>query len=46
VKVGRSGDQLVNAAPEFEDCAKLAKARGVTVKDVLAAASAAFLARK
>jgi uncharacterized protein (DUF111 family) len=32
----------VNAAPEFEDCVRAAKAHGASVKDVQAAARSAF----
>lgn len=45
VKVGRGGGALLNAAPEFEDCAHAARAGGVPVKEVMAAALAAFRAR-
>jgi len=45
VKVGRLGETLVNAAPEFEDCRARAKERGVAVKEVAAAAIAAFRKR-
>lgn len=46
VKVGRGGGgALLNAAPEFEDCARAARARGVAVKEVMAAAVAAFRGR-
>jgi uncharacterized protein (TIGR00299 family) protein len=42
VKVGRIGDEVVNASPEFEDCARLAAAAGVAVKRVIQAAVAAY----
>lgn len=42
VKVGRFGGALLNAAPEFEDCRRAAQERGVPVKEVMAAALAAF----
>jgi uncharacterized protein (TIGR00299 family) protein len=45
VKVGYRAGRLLNAAPEFEDCRKAAERHGVGVKEVLAAASAAFRAR-
>ena len=45
VKVGKRADQVVNAAPEFEDCRRLAQERGVAVKEVVAAAVAAWRAR-
>ena len=46
IKVGRRGGAEVNAAPEFEDCRQRAKERGVAVKEVLAAALAAWRARR
>ena len=45
VKVGKRADQVVNAAPEFEDCRRLAQERGVAVKEVVAAAVAAWRSR-
>ena len=45
VKVGRLGGTIVNAAPEFEDCRARAADRGVAVKEVAAAAIAAFRRR-
>ena len=44
VKLGRREGKLLNAAPEFEDCAHAARAHGVAVKEVIAAAIAAFRA--
>jgi len=41
VKIGRRGDQVLNVAPEFEDCRRIARERGVAVKEVVAAAVAA-----
>lgn len=38
VKVARLGDEVVNAAPEFDDCERAAAAAGVPVKQVQAAA--------
>ena len=35
-KVARLGDTIVNAAPEFEDCLRIASERDVPVKDVQA----------
>ncbi len=43
VKVARRGGEVVNASPEFDDCARLAAAHGVPVKQVLALASRAYL---
>jgi hypothetical protein len=42
VKIGRRGGVVYNAWPEFEDCQRLAAERGVAVKEVLAAALAAW----
>jgi hypothetical protein len=42
-KVARLGDTIVNAAPEFEDCLRIASERGVPVKDVQASANRAYL---
>ena len=42
VKVARDGATIVNAAPEYEACAAAAKQHGVPVKQVFAAALAAF----
>jgi pyridinium-3,5-bisthiocarboxylic acid mononucleotide nickel chelatase len=42
-KVARLGDTIVNAAPEFEDCLKIASDRGVPVKDVQSSANKAYL---
>lgn len=44
VKVGRAGSEVISAAPEYEDCRRLAVARGVPVKVVHDAARAAFSA--
>jgi uncharacterized protein (TIGR00299 family) protein len=42
VKIGRRGDRVYNAQPEFDDCERLAAAAGVPVKEVWAAALAAW----
>ena len=42
VKIGRRGAVVYNAWPEFEDCQRLAAEAGVAVKEVLAAALAAW----
>jgi uncharacterized protein (DUF111 family) len=42
VKVGRRGGRVYNAQPEFEDCQRAARAGGVPLKEVWAAASAAY----
>jgi uncharacterized protein (DUF111 family) len=43
--VGRLEGRALNAAPEFDDCRVLAEKSGVAVKEVIAAAVAAFRAR-
>ena len=43
-KVARRGGHVVNASPEFDDCVTLAAERGMPVKDVQAAAVAAWRA--
>ena len=45
VKLGRRGGAVINAAPEFEDCRLRAREHGVGVKEVLAAALAAWRSR-
>jgi uncharacterized protein (TIGR00299 family) protein len=45
VKVARRNGEVLNASPEFEDCARIATERGRPVKDVQAAAMKAFLDR-
>jgi len=42
VKVGRRGGQIVTASPEYEDCRRLAAERGVALREVYAAAMAAW----
>ncbi len=42
VKVGMLGDEVVNWAPEFDDCERLAVQAGVAVKQIIQAASAAY----
>jgi hypothetical protein len=42
-KVARLGDTIVNAAPEFDDCLRIASERHVPVKDVQASANKAYL---
>jgi uncharacterized protein (TIGR00299 family) protein len=46
VKVGRRGGAVVNASPEFDDCRARAAEKGVPVKEVVAAAIAAFRTRR
>jgi uncharacterized protein (TIGR00299 family) protein len=42
VKVGRRGETVVGAHPEYDDCLARAREHGVPVREVLAAAAAAF----
>lgn len=42
-KVARREGRIVNAVPEYEDCLRIANARGLSVKDVQAQALAAWL---
>jgi uncharacterized protein (TIGR00299 family) protein len=46
VKVARRNGEVLNALPEFDDCARIARERQVPVKDVQAAAMKAFLDRR
>lgn len=46
IKLAMQGDAVVNAAPEYEACAVAAKAHGVPVKLVFAAALAAYDAHR
>jgi uncharacterized protein (TIGR00299 family) protein len=43
IKVARRNGQVLNASPEFDDCARLARERDVPLKDVQAAATKAYL---
>ncbi len=42
MKVSRLNGHVLNAAPEYEDCRRIAAQRGVPLKEVLAQAAAAF----
>jgi pyridinium-3,5-bisthiocarboxylic acid mononucleotide nickel chelatase len=44
VKVARAPDGTANVAPEYEDCRRIARERGVALKRVMQAALAAALA--
>jgi uncharacterized protein (DUF111 family) len=41
-KVARRNGEILNAAPEFEDCVNLANQHGRPIKDIQAAAIKAF----
>jgi uncharacterized protein (DUF111 family) len=45
MKIGFSGEQELNAAPEFEDCKSAAQQHGVALKQVQAAAISAYRGR-
>ena len=42
-KIARRSGEVLNASPEFDDCARIAAATGTPLKDVQAAAMKAFL---
>ena len=44
MKVARRAGRVVNAQPEFEDCVRIAEARGVPIKEVQALALQAYRA--
>ncbi len=44
VKVGRRAGRVLTASPEYQDCLRLARARGVAFRDVAEAARAAWRA--
>ena len=46
IKVARRNGQVLNASPEFDDCARVARERGVPLKDVQAAATKAYMDRE
>lgn len=43
IKVARRDGKVINAAPEFDDCRQLATEKAVPLKQVIAAAEAAYL---
>ncbi len=45
IKIGELEGRRVNFAPEFDDCRRLAREKGVPLKTVMAAATASFLKR-
>jgi uncharacterized protein (TIGR00299 family) protein len=46
VKLARRNGQVLNAAPEFEDCKRIAREKSVPLKDVMLAAQVAYRARE
>ena len=42
VKVAKLGDTVVSATPEYDDCDRLARDKGVPLKQVIAAAADAY----
>jgi uncharacterized protein (DUF111 family) len=42
VKIAKQNGKIVNVAPEYEDCRKLATEKGIPLKQVLMAAQFAF----
>jgi uncharacterized protein (DUF111 family) len=43
VKIGRLNDEVLNVAPEYDDCARLAREKGVPMKTIYDAARRAVL---
>jgi len=46
IKVSKLDDEVVNAAPEYEDCARIAREADVPLKQVQAAAMKSYLNRE
>jgi hypothetical protein len=46
VKIAKREGKILNAAPEFEDCQKLAAEKAVPLKQVILAAQAAYVQKK
>lgn len=42
IKIARAGDRIINIAPEYEDCRRLARENGVPLKEVMDAARTAI----
>jgi hypothetical protein len=45
IKVGRRGERVVTAMPEYEDCLRLAEAKGLAFREVYEAARSAWASR-
>ena len=45
IKVGMIGDELISVKPEYEDARKVSEESGISLKDVMSAASEAFMER-
>jgi uncharacterized protein (DUF111 family) len=46
IKVSGRAEDVLNAAPEFEDCVRVARATGRPIKDIQAEAMAAWRGRR
>jgi uncharacterized protein (TIGR00299 family) protein len=46
MKISRMNDSILNAAPEYDDCRRIAAERGIPLKQVIAAASFEFQKRR
>lgn len=42
IKIGRRGDKIVNTTPEYEDCKRIAKERGISIGEVYEKVKAGF----
>lgn len=45
VKLGRRGEEVLNSAPEYEDCRKIAEERRIPLKRIIEEAKAVYLTR-
>lgn len=45
VKLGRRGEEVLNSAPEYEDCRKIAEERRISLKRIIEEAKAVYLTR-
>jgi hypothetical protein len=46
MKISRMNGTILNAAPEYEDCQRIAAERGIPLKQVIAAAAFEFQKRR